>query len=229
MVGARFYTAGWYFIGRVVRENWLLIGILISILSYGALFSSELNRAHRRLQLLTTNGVNPLALWAIRFATVVLATILAVAVPVGLFLLGSLPFAPTGSLQYPILTWHLDGTQTFITLGKFLGQAAVLLPLVIIFGYAVTMFWSVLTRNALITALLTALTAGVSFFIQQINWLPFPYLNVGAVSNGFAFYRMGTGSFAQAVLVLTGWSIALLALSFGLLQRNRRYGYDFRN
>lgn len=229
MSGARFYTAGWYFVGHVIRENWLLIGVLLCILSFGTLFSTELNRAHRHLQLLTTNGVNPLALWAVRFAVVALATILAVAVPVGLFMLGSLPFAPTGSLQYPILTWHLDGTQTFITLGRFLGQAAVLLPLVIIFGYAVTMFWSVLTRNALITAVLTLLTAGISFFIQQISWLPFPYLNVGAVSNGFAFYRMGHGSFAQAILVLTGWSIALLVITFGLLQRNRRYGYDFRN
>lgn len=229
MSAARFYTAGWYFIGHAVRENWLLPVILLCVLSYGTLFANELNRNHRHLQLLTVNGVNPLALWAIRFALVVLTTVAAVVVPIGVFLLVSRPFAVGGSLRYPILIWHLDGTQTFTTLGNYLGRTAGLLLLVIILGYSVIMFWSVVTRNGLIAAVLTALTAGVGFFIQKIAWLPFSYLNVGAAGNGFTFYQMGHGTLTQAVIVLSGWSVGLLVITFGLLYRNRRYGYDFRN
>ncbi|ERL66096.1 hypothetical protein L248_1188 [Schleiferilactobacillus shenzhenensis LY-73] len=227
--GARFYTNGWYFIGHMLRNNWLLPLILVIILFYGTAFASELNQAHRHLSLLTVNGVDPHRLWLSRFALGVLTTAAAVLVPVGLFLAGSLLFSPAGSLQYPILLWHIDGSETFITLAAFLGRGALLLFLVIMLGFAVDMLWSVLTRNALLAAVLTALTAGLGFFIQRTPWLPFPYLNVGAVSNGFALYRMGSGSFAQAVLVLTLWSIVLLAGALGLLQRNRRYGYDFRN
>lgn len=227
--GARFYTNGWYFIGHALRNNWLLPFILIVILFCSTAFAGELNRAHPHLQMLTINGVSPVRLWLGRLAAGVLTTAATIVLPVSLFLAGSLLVSPAGSLQYPILRWHIDGSETFMTLAAFLGRGAVLLLLVIILGFAVTMFWSVLTRNALIAAVLTALTAGLGVFIQRISWLPFPYLNVGAVSNGFAFYQMGSGSFTQAVIVLILWSAVLLVGTLTLLHRNRRYAYDFRN
>ncbi|ERL64448.1 hypothetical protein [Schleiferilactobacillus shenzhenensis] len=225
--GARFYTNGWYFVWYVVHQNIPQIFIILGVLLLGLTFANELNPAHRHILLLATNGIDSIHLWAERWILDIVVIVAAITFSTAIFLLGSLIVARGGSLQYPIVLWHINGKQSFMGLGTILTRGGWLLIMFTMLGESVQMFWSVITRNALLTTVLTLLTIGLGFFVQHVSWLPFTYFNVGETINGFTFYRMGRGSFEQAMLVVAIWSVAIAAVSLLLLYRNRKYAYDF--
>lgn len=221
-----FYLKAWYVLYGFLKNDYgflLLLIILIAVL--GGNFAYELDRHHPTWRLLKTYGQSRHELFLQQCISQIALNLLAIFLPLSIFIIIVFIFGQGGSLQYPF--WCITYNYQFsmfdqgklLPLSQYFLSALPLILSLVVWVSSLNNFVGVVVKNKRLDNLLTML------FLLIGQMLPPNYLNIFSY---FKIDRMVTGYFANltesgnyypnfASIILLLASLFLLFLSYGYL------------
>ena len=190
----RHASNGSYFSYHLLEHLFTLIGVVFFLFLFSDIVTKEGEGRNGPIHLLRTQPLQKDLFLVSKFGSVLIMTLFILLGVFGLTTLLGTVFDRFGDWDYPILIYDTEYAYQWMPLGWFLLKSTGLFLLILLFGYSLMFFFSVLTNRAIISIgiTLTLLVLGINWAEQSTlyvnsHFLPFHYLNVfPIVSNEYA-------------------------------------------
>ncbi|HEY4600978.1 MAG TPA: ABC transporter permease subunit [Cerasibacillus sp.] len=211
-------STGYYFLYHLFSYLFSIIGIAVFILLFGQVVTREGYGSNGTLHLLWTQPIQRRHILISKFIAILFVSVVIIlCITLFSFLLGTI-FDRMGEWNYPILIYGEEVTFSFMKLAPFLMKSLGLFFILLIFSYTLHFLFSLITKRALISVVLTISVIGLgSYFRESLlsfpfsQYLPFHYVDIfsivtneyAVVVNDFRFtYLNGILSFVVSILIV---------------------------
>ncbi|MUV38689.1 hypothetical protein JNUCC1_02543 [Lentibacillus sp. JNUCC-1] len=217
----KYSSVGLNFLNRMFQTSLGVIGAAFFVFLFGDMFTKEGLGRHGPIHFLRTQ---PLHFWRIMVGKVLVALALSAAVLFGVIVVSLLMgtvFDRFGDYDYPVLVYGDDFTFSFMNMSTLLIKSVGLFLMVLLFCYLLLMFYSIITKRAVLAIGLTLATVFIGASLSEplgaldvVPLNPFQYFSVVDVATQelAASLQNFNISFTNGLIVLATAS-ALLALA----------------
>ena len=230
----RYSSSGVYFLYHVFQLLFGLIGPMFFLLLLGDIITKEGLGRNGPIHLLRTQPIHSYHILLSKLIASVAITIMVLIASSLLAILVGTIFNRIGDLDYPVLIYGADYTYSFMKMGNFLLQSALLSFMVLLFCYSTLFLLSIITRRAILAVGLT-----IAIILGGIQWsgeitlssiahyIPFNYFSVSdVITNELAVTLENFNlSFTTGLIVLGMCSLLLYLLTYliSIFQNKIRY------
>lgn len=237
----RYYTKGFYFIWSIFIKNISLLFLTLVILLFGINLALELNYKNKTIDFLIARKSKLKIFMTKCFTANILGILFVSSVFVSVLSIIGVLYG-FGSLKYPVLSWiksHPTSTRynsiyfnrdffspyktEFVHLDHYLFKCFIILSLSILFVNALCFFISIISKNVMITIVVSTLITFSSISSPYSKYSPLTFLNIDKTVSNYLGFKLGlNNAYQYGIFVLLFWSIALYFLSFLLFKHTQK-------